>query len=224
MNEPAFLPAGIEPIQKIIRLECIDDSLTGLSMTFDDISKAISTRPADRGVIDPLIRTMNLYPGARPAFACFKAELGAELHERDWAVQLMARLGLGHYACAPGARHYALMEYTVREVMKQAAVTRPFVVPTVLESRDSEFFFPAPAGAGFGYTVDLAPRVPPTSVREFLHIRLDYRLEHLVRVAAVDGPVLAMSLAAARDSHLAIVRAKCARPDYGAPMSGEVDP
>lgn len=221
MNAIALLPEGIEPVQKIVRLECIDDPMSAQPLGFDAIAAAIV---GDRAAIAPLIREMNQYPGARPAFACFKAEVAADLREPNWAVRLMIRLGLGHYALAPGPRHYALMEYTVREVMKQATVAHPFAVPTVLESRGSEYFYPAPAGTGYGYTVDLADMSPSSPVREFLHIRLDYRPEHLVRVARVTGPATDVDLAAVRDGHLASMRAKCGRPDYGAPMSGEVDP
>ena len=221
MNTAALLPAGIEPVQKIVRVECIDQPMSAQPLGFDAIAAALG---GDRAAIAPLLREMNQYPGARPAFACYKAEVAADLRDPNWAVRLMIRLGLGHYALAPGSRHYALMEYTVGEVMKQAAVDRPFALPTVLESRGSEYFYPAPAGAGYGYTVDLMDTAPSSPVREFLHIRLDYRPEHLVRVVQVTGPAMDVDLATVRDGHLLAMRAKCGRPDYGASMSGEVDP
>ena len=222
INASALLPAGIEPVQKIARLECIDDALPMIPGGFAALGDAIARH--DFTVLAPLIRTLNGYRGARPAFACFKAEISDDLRQPDWLIRFMARLGLGHYALAPGTKHYVLMEYTAAEVIKQAAVAQPFAVPTVLEARNSEFFFPAPAGTGHGYTVDLAPPAASRPTREFLHIRLDYRIEHIAKAATQTGPMATVPLAAARDGHLQTLRVQTGRTDYGEAMSPHVDP
>jgi hypothetical protein len=232
VNAAALMAAGIEPTQKIVRVERLDDLLNrGGTATaaeivadFTRLEAAVAAHPPERAVIDPLLRTLNLYPGARPAFACFRAEVAADLAELDWLVRLHARLGLGHHALPDSeTAHFALMQYTAAEVFRQAAVTQPFAVPTVLEARNSEFFFPAPAGQGVGYAVDLDPAAGRDGIREFLHVRLTYGAEHLVRVGRLTGPSSAIRLAAVRDAHLERVRGRCSRPDYGEPMSGAVD-
>lgn len=221
--------AGIERTQKIVRVERLDEVLTDSLVNFDQLQAALAAGRIDRSLFDPLLRTMNGFSGARPSFACFKAEAAPDLAAADWLPRMLARLGLGHHRLASGETgHFALMQYTVEEVFREAtvtaaAVTQPFAVPTVLESRNSEFFFPAPAGQGIGYAVDLDPGAGRDWIREFLHIRLTYSADNLARVARLTGPTPDIGLAAVRDAHLSQVRTKCARPEYGAPMSGEVD-
>jgi len=233
LNAEALMPAGIEPTQKIVRIERLNDILNKsgattpaeLQSAYERVRDALDASPADRRVIDPIIRQFSAFPGARPSFACFKAEAAPDLAAPDWLPRLIARLGLGHFALKAGeAGYFALMQYTVEEVFKQATVGRPFAVPTVLESRGSEFFFPAPAGQGVGYAVDLDPTARRALIREFLHVRLTYRADHLVRVGHLTGPSRTVNLAATRDAHLARIHARCTRTDYGATMTGEVDP
>jgi hypothetical protein len=231
-NASALMRADIEPTQRIVRIERLDDILSRggtasraeIDADFARLHDAVATRPMDRSVVDPMIRALNLYPGARPSFACFKAEVAADLATTDWLPPLHGRLGLGHHALAAGEfGHFALMQYTVADVLSQANVVQPFAIPTVLEARNSEYFFPAPVGQGIGYAVDLDPTAGRDWIREFLHIRLTYSPDHLARVARLTGPTPDLGLAAVRDAHLTRVRARCTRPDYGAPMSGEVD-
>jgi hypothetical protein len=232
VNAPALMSATIEPTQRIARIERLDDvfsrrgaaSPAESEADFVRLQDALASSPADRSVVDPVVRALNAYSGARPSFACFKAEVVADLAASDWLERMRGRLGLGHHALAAGEMGYfALMQYTADEVVRQAKVAQPFAVPTVLEARNSEYFFPAPAGQGVGYAVDLDHAAGRDGIREFLHVRLIYRAEHLARVARLIGPTPAVSLAAVRDGHLVRVRARCARADYGAPMSGEVD-
>jgi hypothetical protein len=232
LNAPALMSATIEPTQRIARIVRLDDVLSRrgaaspaeIEADFVRLQDALASSPADRSVVDPVVRTLNTYPGARPSFACFKAEVAADLAASDWLARMRCRLGLGHHALAVGeVGHFALMQYTADEVFTQATVAQPFAVPSVLEAHDSEYFLPAPVGQGVGYAVDLNHAAGRDGIREFLHVRLTYHAEHLARVARLTGPTPTVSLAAVRDGHLVRVRARCARPDYGAPMSGEVD-
>ncbi len=224
INAAALMSAGIEPVQKIVRVEQIDGVLDR-GLDFEMIRDACKLSPPDASVVAPLVRGLNEYSGARPAFACFRAEVAPDLASVDWLLRLRARLGLGHFSPADGQTlHFVRMEYTVAEVFSQAVVAQPFAVPTVLETRNSEFFLPAPAGAGFGYTVDLDAAAVRAAVREFLHVRLTYEVRHVKQVATLTGPLPPTRLAEARDAHLGRVRVGSSRSDYGAMMAGEVDP
>lgn len=219
MNGPALLSATIERTQKIVRLERIDSVLQSTVTNFADLKETVSSGRRDPAIIDRFVRGFDTFEGARPAFACFRAEVAADLRQPDWLDQLCMRLGLGHWTLKAGeVAHFALMEYTVDEVFRQAALPQPFARPTVLECQNSEFFFPAPAGSGEGYAVDLDHAAGRDSIREFLHVRIDYRSGHLVRVAERSGPTTAVDLPAARNAHLDRLRVRCGRTTYGEPM------
>lgn len=207
-----------------MRLVKIDDALAVAVQPYDfhKLRDAMDVRkPAG---VAPLIRVLNNYPGARPAYVCFRAEVAGDLRETDWLWRLIARLGLGHFALAVGeTSSFALLEYTVEQVFHQTTLAQPFAVPTVLEARNSEFFFPAPCGIGYGYTVDLDHGATRTAIREILHVRLQYRPEHVVRVGQLAGATPTVHLATARDTHLGRLRADTGRTDYGEMMTGQVD-
>ena len=78
-------------------------------------------------------------------------------------------------------------------------------------------------GVGVNRIGKLDTSVARDPIREFLHVRLIYKHDHLARVVHSTGPTPPVDLAAARNTHLVSVRARCARPDYGALMSEEVD-
>jgi hypothetical protein len=223
-NSLALLPAGVAANQKIVRVECLDGWKGASWFDFAGLQAATAPGSRDDSVIAPHVRRLNLFPGARPAYAAFKSEVANDLREPDWLPRLIARLGLGHYAAARGdTRYFALMEYLARDVIEGTTIARPFAVPTILEARGSAFFFPAPRGQGFGYTADLEPDARRDAVREFLHARLTYRAAHMVRVSQVVGPTPRVRVGVVRDAHLRHIRARSARTDYGAFMVGEVD-
>jgi hypothetical protein len=119
------------------------------------------------------------------------------------------------------------MEYTALEVFAQArpkALDRPFALATVLECQNNPAFFPVPRGAASGFTVDIssgAASLP--AVREILHVRLDYRNQHVVRFGRLSGPETTPDLALSRERHLMALRAMTGRPDFGAvPTAGGV--
>ncbi|MBF0307843.1 MAG: hypothetical protein HQL41_19695 [Alphaproteobacteria bacterium] len=228
INERALRYENIEDNQKIVRLERIDDALGAAGhanerdAAFERLTAATGFQ-RDESVIQPILRQFEAYIGARPVFACFHCEVATDLKAPDWLPRLVARLGLGHHVLQRGERGYfALMTYTVGEVREQARhIAHPFAVPTVLESRGSPHFFPAPYGRREGYAVDLDHRADRVSICEFLHARLSYRPAHLVKVGRLDGPTPDLDLAAVRDAHLRRVRERVGRPDFGAPMIEE---
>lgn len=220
INSQALMSAGIEPNQTIARIECIDTPLVDSGTDY----AALAANPRDPSLSTPLLRAMNQYAGARPAFACFRAELADDLTADDWLPRLIARLGLGHFAAKRGeTKRFALMKYLAKEVVDSTHVKQPFAIPTVLESRCNEFFCPAPPGPGVGYAVDLDAATGRGWVREFLHMRVTWKAEHLDRLGAITGPTPPLALAAARDAHIGRLRTAADRPNYGEDMSPHVD-
>jgi hypothetical protein len=223
MNDPALWPSTIEGVQKIVRLERIDGILDSARVDFAALKATVESGCPDDSVVTPLLRGFEDFPGARPSFACFKAEVAVDLQRSDWLERLCQRLGLGHWALADGqTARFALMEYTVAEVFRQTRLTRPFARPTVLECQNSEFFFPTPREVENGYAVDLDHLAGRDSIREFLHVRIKYGIDHLKRIAERTGPTAPVDLPAARAAHLARLQARlktrCDRSDFGEPM------
>jgi len=229
LNRDALYLPNIEPNQKVIRLECIDVALNNIHRTFKEIEDATKSGQRDTDLIAQLLDQWRLYPGARPSFVAFKSEVATDLAQADWLIRLRNRLGLGHYDPAAGqTQHFALMEYLVKDVIAAWAplqvrgAQRPFAFPTVLESQGSPHFFPSPRELASSFAVDLGgPGNPP--IREMLHIRITYRPDHLVKVGRLTGPLPPIRLGSARDGHLERLRTDAKRPDFGTPMSGEVD-
>ncbi|MCX7380580.1 MAG: hypothetical protein NT133_03975 [Alphaproteobacteria bacterium] len=223
-NDLALLPPGVAGNQKIIRIECLDDWQRESWFSFTKLEAAVQPDRRDASVIEPNIRRLNAFAGARPAYAAFKSEVSTDLGLPDWFERLVARLGLGHFAVArEDVRYFALMEYLARDVIAGTSIERPFAKPTLLEARGNEYFFPAPRGEDFGFTADLAPETGRDAVREFLHARLSYTADHMVRVYRLAGPTASVRLSAVRDAHLRHVRARSGRADFGAFMADEVD-
>ncbi len=231
VNDLALYRPDIEPNQKLIRLECLDNALDpGAGLDFTRLEEAVRARPRDEAVIDVALERFRTYRGARPAFVAFKSEVDADLRTPDWLPRLRNRLGLGHFAPAAGERKaFALMEYLVADVLdawnavRARGAERPFAYPTVLDSKPSAFFFPSPGNVDSSFAVDLTQGAPGRPIREFLHLRITYRPQHLARVGELVGPLPAVKLAAKRDQHLAELRRMSAREDFGANIADEVD-
>jgi hypothetical protein len=229
VNRDALYAPDIEPNQKIVRLECLDDVLKKTGRSFAEIEPAVRPGGRDVGIIGQLLDQFRLYPGARPAFVAFKSEVATDLGTPDWLPRLRSRMGLGHYDPAPGQRQaFALMEYLVKDViwewqpLETRGALRPFAFPTVLESRASPYFFPSPSNLPSSFAVDLdGPGRNP--IREMLHVRITYRPDHMVKVGELVGPLSQIKLGAVRDNHLDRLRVDAGRSGFGAPMSAEVD-
>jgi hypothetical protein len=231
INDSALYSPEIEPNQKLIRLERIDDILLGAGLNFNSLEQALQPRARDEALLVAIADQWKAYPGARPSFVAFKSEVANDLKENSWLVRLRNRLGLGHFSPAPGERQcFALMEYLVEDVLSEWETTRrrgaerPFAFPTVMEAPGSPHFFPAPIDVASSFTVDLsdAGRAQPP-IRELLHIRISYRAHHLVRVGQLIGPLPEVKLAVVRDAHLHELKRLSGRTEFGAYMTGEVD-
>lgn len=219
VNDLALLPATVEPMQKIVRLERIDRLLEpSHGLEFSSLQSALATK--DKHRLSALTDKFQDYPGERPSFAAFRSEISGDLKQSDWLQRLVDRLGLyHHYPFASGSPYrFALMEYTASEVIAQArakGIAKCFALATVLECQDNPAFFPVPRDTAHGFTVDLRERTPrKPSVREILHTRFDYSATHVKRLEAWPGADLP-DIYAARRRHLDTLRAETGRADFG---------
>ena len=225
LNEDALLAAGIDPNEKIVRVELIDGLVRDSArpeenkQAFEDVVAACKTR--DGLVLNAFAEQFMIrYRGARPAFAAFRSEVEDDLRHEDWAERLCVRFGLLHHF-GPEPKRFALMEYAAKEVLQQATkrpdpIDRPFALATVLECQNSPALHPVPRRSECGFAVDLG--ADPGSralVREILHVRIAYRGDHVKRIreCRVNG---ATDIVAARAAHLARVRTRTSRDDFGA--------
>jgi hypothetical protein len=218
LNGDALLSLTIDPNQKIVRLERIDDAMHAATLDFLRLKKALA--PPDADELSTLTDIFATYRGARPAFAAFKSEVEPDLAAPDWLTRLIDRMGLlHHYPHEDGNSYsFALMEYTAAEVIAQAApqgITHSFALATVLECRNNPAFFPVPKAAANGFTVDLRARSPALSlVREILHARIDYSWKHVKRLEQWTGAPVP-DIEAARERHRTVLRRETGRPDFG---------
>ena len=130
---------------------------------------------------------------------------------------MIDRLGLHHHHAIKAGEtcSFALMEYLARDVFDVAAqqgVAQPFALATVLECRNNPAFFPAPKGAATGFSVGLAAG----KAREVLHMRIDYRNTHVLKLGQWQGRKTVPDLAAARRRHVDALRAATGRADFAA--------
>ncbi|CAL8973003.1 hypothetical protein RHODGE_RHODGE_01061 [Rhodoplanes serenus] len=223
LNAAALLPATVERNRKMIRLERIDTLIAPRAsldprLSFERLETAL--RDKDEETLTAFTELFAEYRGERPAFAAPKIEVEDDLAEPDWLHRLALRLGLYHFFPVKAGEtfHFALMEYTGFDVFAQAEprrIDRPFALATVLECQNNPAFFPVPSGTPHGFTVDLGPPGGPT-VREVLHVRLDYEHHHVVRFGTLTGPLPAPDLVGARERHRATLRSTTGRPDFGA--------
>jgi len=121
INDVALLPSTLERNQKIVRLERIDQLMSvEPDLDFDRLSQALADHDTD--TLTAFTNLFATFPGERPAFAAFKAEVDDDLGDSDWLRRLVDRMGLYHHYPIAGGQVYsfALMEYMAAEVFSQA--------------------------------------------------------------------------------------------------------
>ena len=90
LNERALLPATLEQTQKIVRLERIDRMIsTDPALEFRRLSDALKSKDTD--VLSAFVALFDAYPGERPAFVTFKAEVADDLKHPDWLDRMIRR-------------------------------------------------------------------------------------------------------------------------------------
>lgn len=184
-------------------------------------------------LIDKFLDHWNDEADLRPRFAAFEAvrAVAEDAQADDWAYRLRSRFGLAHYDPSPGRRFLvALMRYTAAEVVKAAreysqSVRNPFCAPTVLDSGNWAYFFPAPSKDDEGNNIDggrslsLIPHEDWLRMSaELLHFRLVYKRQHLYSISWLDEPVIKYPLVRLRNAHLELLRVACLRDNFGEMM------
>lgn len=228
INALAHYEPGTGDDRAIVRLERISRALVNKNCDFDQIERWFRLVKGDikgdryekedaQASLEEFISLWNSDRDARPTFATFEDQVGAELSAVDWANRLRDRLGLGHHALP--RIPVLLMRYTVGDVRKAAVKNKsntPFALPTALDGGMSEWFFPAPASVPPGRTMSLQP--DPNDERlvaEFLHQRINYTLKHMMRLGEISTPLPGHSLKALRNDHLLRLRLLGDQDDFG---------
>lgn len=222
VNQQAWLE-GIVTNRTVVRLEDLRRWLTKEALSFDTLQQLMGSKDTDdQARLNQHLENWNLARDARPAFAAFYDEVQNEADDADWQHQLRDRLGLGHY---DEKIPVALMRYSLEDVVaaaKSRSIPNAFALPTALDGGMHEFFFPVPEKQPFGATLHLVPNQADTLTAEILHYRIDYKREHLIKIAWISRPhpVQDKRLREARDLHLLALQEATARPDFGEMMEG----
>ena len=112
----------LSPEQKLVRIEDITRVLANSRYSLADLDRSLSsTDPAVSALLEAFLDQWNLARDNRPTFAAFKDQLLPEIDDAAWPHKLRDRLGLADYGVAGGPLSVALMEYTVDEVLGEAA-------------------------------------------------------------------------------------------------------
>ncbi len=202
----------IDDAQLLVRVEQLTWPLGLNDLTFEALS--IARTESDQPLLESFVDVWNDNRDRRPAFATFKHEIAEDLEAGNWAERLRDRLGLAHI----GAEPIALMEYPVRQVLAERRDgTDPITVPSVLDSRPWEHFFPAPRDLVYGRAMALSPcEGDEMLVAEVLHSRVTYKPEHITRVAALTTLAPVHDVTKRRELHTLAVQIASGREDFGA--------
>lgn len=235
-NREAGHSATLSSDQYLVRVEGLEHALGRTGFALDDVFAALRTLRSGSNqdkysvveandALAVLCDELNGNPyGVRPRFAGFLQDIEESLAEPDWADQVRDRFGLGHYKPERGdVIPIALMRYKVRDVLKatsnKPAAVVPICVPTVLDGQFSPFFVPSPASLPYGRTLDLAGDPScERKVAEVLHLRLDYRPDHVFMVGAITkglDSLETVGLKELRSDHLFCVQYDSDREDFG---------
>ncbi|WP_158046981.1 hypothetical protein [Skermanella pratensis] len=242
LNSDAALPPAVSSTlgreQVLIRVECLDFALNetkicslvdlehNLAVYTGSRKDALTSQGDAKALLEEVCRSLNTNPYAvRPRFAAFAEEMQEEIESADWADRLRDRLGLAHYPSPKikfGAHPVALMRYKVGEVTDQAShagTTFALTVPTALDAEPYEIFHPAPKESNFGRTLNLAGCGDECDrlASEVLHLRVDYKPSHILKVGAVTTPVdtSPSRIAEMREQHLFCLRYLHGNEDFG---------
>jgi len=208
---------GLAVEQRIIRIEGIDRVIKE-DVEFDALRKAVADK--DTLFQEGFLNLLNIKDN-RPVFAAFHDDLLDDLGKADWPNVFRDRLGLAHHNPKERPIRIALMCYTVGEVLAgceddAVAITKP----TVLDSRPWEYYYPAPKDVDYGRAMALTMDRDESSLQaEILHVRMDYKPKHLIKVGRIDRPVPEIDLKDLRNHHLLCLRMESGRDDFGEEMT-----
>ncbi len=220
------LSSTLESNTQVVRLESVnglfykvfkgdyDDPM----QVYEDLRRWTAAQSAGSARPDAFPRLQDWLDGLnrerdqRPAWVTTYAAASFTLDKRAWAVRLRDALGLAHFTAVGTAQFPAvLLQYPLQRVFDAYHTGAGWAaVPTVLDDVPgtagiNHVFFPvarASSAGGMGSAVDLHA-TETLALPEFLHPRIDYRLEDFKRVALISSPVDDNTVASARTRHLA---------------------
>ncbi len=209
------------PEQKLVRIENVTGPLANAGLTKADLERFLaSTDPAEEAALDDFLDQWDLARDNRPLFAAFKDQLLPEIGDAAWVYKLRDRLGLADYSAVGGPLVVALMEYSIEDVLTEAArspdIAYPFCKPTFLDSKPSSQFFPTPRELPAGAPMALFEIWSDEElIAEVLHSRLTYHRHHIVKLGEIasDGPTA--DFRTVRNNHLAALQLAAVRDDFG---------
>ena len=215
-NQEAFM-TPLDASQSLVRLEVLDDFLregvpeNARVAEIFDLFKARLTQ-------------FNAKRDNRPMFAVCEEDVADTLSEKERANALCIRLGLAHVFPTQGEKVYvALMRYSVEDVLeasrKMPGVKSAFAAPTVLDTEMNEYFFPAPIHLKRGEHKNCGRSMPLRETgqltAELLHVKFDYRPEHLYKLGVLDAPLPDHSVCGLRNFHLLALQLETELYDFG---------
>jgi len=211
----------LSPEQKLVRMENLSRHLANAGLTLADLERSLaSTEPAEKAVLENFLGRWNGARDSRPTFAAFKDQLLTEFRDADWPHRLRNRLGLAHYEPVGGPLAVALMEYTVDDVLTEAArspgIVYPFCAPTFLDSKPSSQFFPTPKELSAGAPMALLEIWSDEDlIAEVLHSRLTYQRHHIAKLGEVTSVAPGTNFRLMRNNHLEALRVGAKREGFG---------
>jgi hypothetical protein len=223
---------GASPELELVRIESVQRIADRIELiSRSDILDAAKTFLLDpdsssgHGRLQGILNSWNRKRDLRPLWAGFWDEmkdLFGETPDQDaagWADELRNRLGLYHIN--PPERYTSEIEifvfrYPVRivPILEDRREFRALAIPTALDYRLNEAFFPAPQAHSVGYSVYLGTKQPYRSYKEIVHFHVAFTPEHLFRVGTIKQPA-EPDLSPVRKQHLEWLRNHTGRIDYG---------
>ena len=211
----------LSPEQKLVRIEDITGLLANSGYSLVNLDRSLSsTDTAVSALLKDFLDQWNRERDSRPTFAAFKDQLLPEIDDAAWPHKLRDRLGLARYRVGGGPLSVALTEYTVDEVLREAAdspdIAHPFCVPTFLDARPNPQFFPTPRELDAGAPMALFEIWSDEDlIAEVLHSRLTYQRHHIKKFGEITLDVPEVDFKTMRNNHLAALQVAAVRHDFG---------
>jgi len=235
-NDPNRLPL----VDRRINLIRVEDARWPCHLsghTFETVSTHIAALSgtdharsiAAENFLERFAVTWNTQRDKRPLFATTEMEVEDILKDPSpsFAERLRDCLGLGQYSPTAGAAsaQVFVMRYPLEEVYSAHGADGAPAVPTMLDGKLSDFFFPSPVPGPsadpnpcLGHSLNLSPVTVQNDYKlgvELLHARIDYRPQHFFRSGIIANPVN-MPIDRARSFHLPWLQLYRDRYDFGA--------
>jgi hypothetical protein len=227
------LLSDLEPRQHLIHLERAEPIARSAGTRADRLLEIAGDFLAGQdGLRGTLADTLEVWLRSRhrgPVFSSFWGEF-SDLFEpdetSDWPDRCRDRMGMAHLAPTGGPSiPVILFRHPLRTVLDLRAkipeAIQLVAVPTVLDTRMSPAFCPAPQEAPYGHVLDLSSDVPYRLRFEVIHPTPDYRPEDIFRIGQITSAP-ARTIEQARGLHLSLLRDIILRGDYATQTNGDL--